>query len=148
MVELLSVKVFSEYKTLLPSWWSNQLSIMLVFLQVSLSPYGTSLSFLVHNLFPVTFLNHPGYYIFFCCSSTWGTSIGNIKIFNVWMVSWYKVSVGQCSMFNTKPTQFDIILSTTAVNTFPFFKARFNVVLFVNTIFPLLLPIGVPRIFW
>ena len=47
---------------------------------------------------------------------------------------------GQCSMPNTEPAQFDLILPTTIVGTFLLFKMGFNVVKFASTFFQLLLP--------
>ena len=47
-------------------------------------------------------------------------------------------------MSNPFPAQFDIVLSTDIVCTFPFFDAWFNIVYFTSADFPFSLPFGVP----
>ena len=67
-IDLLSVKVIYDYKTLLSVSWSHQPSIKSIFPRTSLFPWGTSLSSSFHNPFPVVSLCHPGYCVSFCCS--------------------------------------------------------------------------------
>ena len=52
--------------------------------------------------------------------------------------------MGQSSMSNPYPAQFDLILPTAIVCSFSFFNVWFNIVQLISAVFPFPLPFGIP----
>ena len=114
------------------------------FYHADLVSYPPFFYFLKHlhflkKLFLGSVLMSLGYCIYFCCPSIGASLVGNVLLLlsgfpccicACWLlfIFWHGMSVGQSSVSNSYPAQFDLVLPRAVVWTFPFFDAWFNIV--------------------